>query len=76
MTTLWSRSSHKDSKDWTPVAGNTPTEIASNFAATVNTAGMSEADLLAAWLEEAEFWSDDPQEQMAYLIGLKNGMGL
>jgi hypothetical protein len=73
---LWNRSSRSRSDDWTPIAGNTPEEVAANFAATVNTAGMSEADLLQAMREDAAFWSDDPQEQMARLLTLKQSFGL
>lgn len=43
-------------------------EIAANFAATVDITGMSEAGLLQAMREDAENWSDDPQEQMARLL--------
>jgi len=77
MSGLWSRSSraHQE-EDWTPIAGETPEEIGTNFAATVDTSGMSEAEKLQAALEEAEQWSDDPREQGQYLYGLKQGLGL
>lgn len=76
MSLLWNRSSRSSSDDWTPIAGNTPEEVARNFAATVDVTGLCEADLLQAIRQDAEGWSDDPQEQMARMITLKQSFGL
>ncbi len=73
---LWAYSSLSQSDDCVPVQSSTPEEIGRNFAGTVDTSGLSEADLLQAALTDAENWSDDPMQQGQYLYGLKQGLGL
>jgi hypothetical protein len=76
MPDLWSRSSLAASTNCTPVEGETPEEVGYHFATTVDTRGLSEADLLHAAIADAENWSDNATEQGQYLYGLKRGLGL
>jgi hypothetical protein len=73
---LWPFSSRSHGNDWTPIAGDTPEEVGQNFAATVDTSGMSETEKLQAMQEHAQQWSDEPREQGEYLFGLLRGLGL
>jgi hypothetical protein len=73
---LWPFSSKSQNEnDWTPIAGETPDAIGENFAHTVDTTDLSEADTLQAMRQHAEEWSDNPVEQGQYLFGLLRGLG-